>query len=38
MKLKVSDLDYLGTIAQFNFGFVSHVIHNTIEEFILGSR
>ena len=35
-KLKVSDLDYLGTIAQFNFGFVSHVSapYNTIEEFI----
>jgi tripartite-type tricarboxylate transporter receptor subunit TctC len=35
-KIKVNDLDYLGTIAQFNFGFVSHVSapYNTIEEFI----
>ncbi len=39
-KIKVSDLDYVGTIAQFNFGLVSHVSapYNNIEEFIKWSK
>ena len=39
-KIKISQLDYVGTIAQFNFGFVSHVSapYNTIEEFFEWSK
>jgi len=39
-KIKVSELDYVGTIAQFNFGLVSHVSapYNTIEEFVEWSK
>ena len=39
-KINVSELDYIGTIAQFNFGLVSHVSapYNSIEEFIDWSK
>jgi tripartite-type tricarboxylate transporter receptor subunit TctC len=39
-KIKISELDYVGTIAQFNFGLVSHVSapYNSIEEFIDWSK
>ncbi|MDB4239093.1 tripartite tricarboxylate transporter substrate binding protein [Alphaproteobacteria bacterium] len=39
-KIKVSQLDYAGTIAQFNFGLVSHVSapYNSIEEFVNWSK
>ena len=39
-KINVSELDYVGTIAQFNFGLVSHVSapYNSIEEFVEWSK
>ena len=39
-KIDVSELDYVGTIAQFNFGLVSHVSapYNNIEEFVNWSK
>ena len=39
-KINVSELDYIGTIAQFNFGLVSHVSapYNSIEEFVEWSK
>ena len=39
-KINVSELDYVGTIAQFNFGLVSHVsaTYNSIDEFVEWSK
>ena len=39
-KINVSELDYVGTIAQFNFGLVSHVSapYNSIQEFVEWSK
>ncbi len=39
-KVEIDHLDYVGTIAQFNFGLVSHVSapYNTIEEFFNWSK